>query len=664
MQYFNIQIRSVPHPLTYRSEAPITVGSLVKANLRNRQQVGIVVNQAEKPSFSCSEISEVLFPQALSETHLALAKWMSLTYCSHLNRCLGLFLPTVIWEQKRKPKHLDSILKNQDVFHTSKKAKVIKLSSEQTGALHAIWNSPSPIFLLHGITGSGKTEVYLQLIKKNVQAGKQTLLLVPEIALTTELIGYFSEHFLEKTSVMHSRLSDGERLQNWHRIHEGKTKLILGSRSALFTPWHNLGAIILDEEHEWTYKNEQTPRYHARVVAEKIIEMLPDTKLVLGSATPSLESYHAAVTEKRYQLLTLSKRPTKQPLPPVSIVDLRDEYKKKNFSMFSEKLVEAIRQRVQRKEQIILFLNKRGSASSVTCRDCGFFPKCTHCDLGMTYHQKLRGSSSIHENTMTNGLNELHAGLLCHICGRIQPVPARCPQCRSKAFKFLGTGTEKAEDQLKNLIPGIRVLRADRDTTSKKHDFEKIFGQMEEGKSDVLLGTQIITKCLDLPNVTLTGILIADIGLHIPDFRANERVFQLLTQVAGRSGRHKPGEVIIQTYQPDHPAIRYAKNHDFLGFYQHEIKIREQFFYPPFSDMMMLTYANKNAKKAEEEAKKVFSSLSLQNQDHKLQAHISPYYIPRLHGKYLWNILVRSQYPEQILNNRTFSKGWKIDVNS
>lgn len=690
---------------------------------------------------------------------------MSEYYLASFQRCLQLFLPQIIWNQKIQPrkenflelnisldearnrckkskkqlellekmnektlhsesdlrkahstatistllkknilKKTDGELLNPDLNHISKPYHDQPLTKEQENVLEQILTTerqqkslrsvrPSRSFLLHGITGSGKTEVYLQLIKKNVQAGLQTVLLVPEIALTTELIQYFSAHFPDQISIIHSRLSDRDRVQTWHRIHQGQTKLIIGSRSALFTPWKNLGAIIIDEEHEWTYKQEQSPRYHAKTVSEQIVKLHTETApstpnplqgehpptvsipfLLLGSATPSIESYFQSQAQElqptNYQLLSLPHRATAHPLPPVTVIDLRQEYQKKNFSMFSEALQTGIRDRLGKNEQVILFLNKRGSSSSITCRDCGYTPRCENCDIALTYHHRLRDFEQ--------------GGLLCHYCGSFEQNLSACPQCGSKAIRYFGTGTQKAEEQLQQLFPSARILRADKDTTGGKHDFEAITEQMRNGQADILLGTQIISKGLDLPNVTLTGIILADIGLHLPDFRASERVFQQITQVAGRSGRHKPGEVIIQTYQPEHPAIKAAKNHDYIGFYKEEISIREQLFYPPFSNVVKLIYGHEDAKKAEEEAKRLFLSFrpesapadeaekslyGFQVRDssasvgmEKGAISLSPHFIPKLHGKYLWNITLRGKNPESILKNIDLPAGWKVDV--
>jgi len=751
MYYYQTLVKNVPQLLTYQSQNKIKPGSLVQIPLGPRSSHGLIITTTPQPDFECLEIIKTLIPEAVSPLQIKLSKWMSNYYYASLQKCLQLFLPSPIWNNKIKLKkeqiyrlkttleesldkcktapkqhnliklfvHDDELHKSviKKLFSTSiinsllkkeiieeiageilnphqnlqqKPPLIHKLNSEQKNALDQILNkwdrkprsikntkrtsipiqenrddSPNT-FLLHGITGSGKTEIYLQLIKYCIQKDQQCLLLVPEIALTTELIGYFTDHLPDQISIIHSKLSEGERVQNWHRIHQEKTKLILGSRSALFTPWKKLGLIIIDEEHEWTYKQEQSPRYHIKTVTEKLVssKWFSENKqekplLISGSATPSIESFHQSIqsnSENRlptthYQLLTLSHRATKHPLPPVKIVDLRDEYKKKNFSMFSEQLQEALQKRLDRQEQSILFLNKRGSASSITCRDCGFSPKCPNCDITLTFHQQLQ--------KFKNG------GLICHYCGYFSENLRNCPHCQSVAIKHIGSGTQKAELQLRELFPTAKILRADKDTTSGRYDFEQIYQQMKTNKADMLLGTQMISKGLDLPNVTLTGIIIADIGLHLPDFRASERIFQLLMQVAGRSGRHKAGEVIIQTYQPDHPAIQAAKNHDFQSFYQQEIDSREQNFYSPFSKSIKLIYADENSQKAYQEAQKLYVELSnsLDPKNHKNPTiDIAPHYIPRLHGKFIWNILIRASKPREILEKINLGAGWKVDV--
>lgn len=707
MHFYLVSLKNVPKALTYQSEKPVPIGSLVEVKVTGRNWNGIVLSEVEKPAYQCLPIQKVHVESALSASQIQLCEWMSEYYYCSLQRCLSLFIPSVVWNQKSQPKQRrwlkrnlsleeaekslsrapkqletlklfenDSPKRYEDIAQQSSSAiikaliekgaleltegKLINpqrdskskpyhdqpLTQEQDVALKALLNADRKqrSFLLHGITGSGKTEIYLQMIKKQLEQGHQCLLLVPEIALTTELIQYFTEHFPDEISIIHSQLSDGERLQNWHRIHQGETKLILGSRSALFTPWQSLGLIIIDEEHEWTYKQDSTPRYHARRVAQQITQILdPKPLLLLGSATPSLESLTEIPEEQHLKLL---KRATNKPLPPVHIVDLRDEFKKKNFSMFSETLQEAIGERLKQGEQSILFLNKRGASSSLTCRDCGYTAMCTDCSVAMTYHRQL--------------LEFEGGGLICHYCGLYEELLTACPDCHSSAIRHIGSGTQKAEEQLQQLFPKARILRADKDTTSGKYDFETIYHQVRDGKADILIGTQMIAKGLDLPNVTLTGIIIADIGLHIPDFRASERVFQLLMQVAGRSGRHKPGEVIIQTYQPYHPAIQAIRNYDFEGFSKHELMTRKDLQYAPYTKSIKLIYAHENARIAADEAQKLY--VKLESQDSNLIIDMAPHYIPRLHGKYVWNILIRGEEPRKILASTAIPKDWKIDV--
>ena len=470
------------------------------------------------------------------------------------------------------------------------KTDFLTLNDEQSKALHNITQSMDQnkpeTFLLHGVTGSGKTEVYLQAIQHCLQQGKEAIVLVPEISLTPQMTNRFRSRFGELVAVMHSGLSVGEKYDEWRKVHQGKVKVVVGARSAVFAPFENVGLIILDEEHEATYKQEDSPRYHARNVAIWRSEYY-GCPVILGSATPSLESY-ARAKKGVYTLLTLKERALKQPLPTVEVVDMREELKKGNRTMFSVALSEAISDRLERKEQIVLFLNRRGYSSFVLCRDCGTVLQCENCDISLTYHRS----------------NET---LKCHYCGYEQWVPQECPQCGSDHIRYFGTGTQKVEEELKKLFPEARVLRMDVDTTKRKGAHEEILSDFGEGKADILLGTQMIAKGLDFPNITLVGVLSADTSLHLPDFRAAERTFQLLTQVSGRAGRaERPGQVVIQTYTPEHYAIELAKEQHYEPFYEREMLMRHQAGYPPYyyivhiqvshEDVMMAAeYANKSA---------------------------------------------------------------------
>lgn len=469
-----------------------------------------------------------------------------------------------------------------------KKTDFLTLTEEQKQALHkiveAMDNRSPETFLLHGVTGSGKTEVYLQAIQHCIQQGKDAIVLVPEISLTPQMTNRFRSRFGELVAVMHSGLSIGEKYDEWRKVHQQKVKVVVGARSAVFAPFENVGLIILDEEHESSYKQEDTPRYHARDVAiwRSKYHHCP---VILGSATPSLESY-ARARKNVYKLLTLKGRALNQPLPTVEIVDMREELKKGNRSMFSEKLTESIRNRLKKKEQIVLFLNRRGYSSFVLCRDCGTVMQCENCDISLTYHR----------------YNEK---LKCHYCGYEQFVPTICPECGSDHIRYFGTGTQKVEEELMKLFPEARVLRMDVDTTKQKGAHEAILENFGAGKADILLGTQMIAKGLDFPNITLVGVLSADTSLHLPDFRAAERTFQLLTQVSGRAGRaEKHGEVIIQSYTPEHYAIELAKTQQYEPFYEREMMVRHGAAYPPYYFIALIQIAHEDVLLAAEYANK------------------------------------------------------------
>lgn len=420
-------------------------------------------------------------------------------------------------------------------------------------------------YLIHGITGSGKTEVYLKLVEEIVRMGKQAIVLIPEIALTYQTVMRFYRRFGARVSVINSSLSDGEKYDQCRRAREGMLDVIIGPRSALFTPFPNLGLIVIDEEHENTYKSESSPKYHARETAEEIARR-SGASVVLGSATPSMEAYYRA-KQGKYRLFTLKERLTGGELPQVYVADLREELKNGNRSIFSLKMQELIEDRLEKGEQIMLFLNRRGYAGFISCRECGQVMKCPHCDVSLSEH---RGGK-----------------LVCHYCGYEEPAVKKCPKCGSKYISGFRAGTEQIEEKLKQRYPSARTLRMDADTTKKKDSYEEILSAFAGGEADVLIGTQMIVKGHDFPNVTLVGILAADMSLSVGDYRAGERTFQLLTQAAGRAGRgRKPGEVVIQTYQPEHYSVVHAAKQDYEGFYEEEILYREIPGYPPASHML------------------------------------------------------------------------------
>ncbi|MFD3258629.1 primosomal protein N' [Paenibacillus lentus] len=433
------------------------------------------------------------------------------------------------------------------------------------------------VYLLHGVTGSGKTEVYLQTIERCISHGRQAIVLVPEISLTPQMVERFKGRFGSKVAVMHSRLSTGERYDEWRKIREGRVQVAIGARSAVFAPFADLGLIVMDEEHETSYKQEETPKYHARDVAVERARQ-HGAAVILGSATPSLESYHAARSQSNDEfapiILEMNQRPSGSRLPGVQIIDMREELREGNRSMFSRALHQGIARRIERGEQTVLFLNRRGYSTFVMCRTCGYVAGCPECDISLTYHQKSNN-------------------LRCHYCGYATPAPSVCPECQSEHIRYFGTGTQRVEGELSKLFPGIRVIRMDVDTTSEKGSHERLLQAFREKKGDVLLGTQMVAKGLDFPDVTLVGVIAADTALNFPDFRSAEKTFQLLTQVAGRAGRHQlPGEVYIQTYMPEHYSIIHSSRHDYHSFVREELQHRRTLHYPPYSRLILVTLSH------------------------------------------------------------------------
>lgn len=449
----------------------------------------------------------------------------------------------------------------------------ISLNGEQKQAAeHIISDYQSgkrDIYLLHGVTGSGKTEVYMSCIEAVVEQGQQAIVLIPEIALTFQTVNRFYERFGDRVSVMHSRLSAGERFDQYTRAKNRDIDIMIGPRSALFTPFPSLGLIVVDEEHESSYQSETPPKYHAREVAVQRAKML-GASVLLGSATPSMEAYYRA-KQGQYQLMELRERAGGAVLPNVEIVDLRQEMREKHYSIFSRLLAEKIRIRLEQNEQSILFLNRRGYAGFVSCRNCGKSIGCPHCSVSLKPHQYLGRVDR----------------LLCHYCGYQTAMPSVCPVCGSKYIGMFGLGTEQVEEMARQQFPGARVIRMDADTTTGKEGHDKLLGMFQNGEADILVGTQMIVKGHDFPNVTLVGILAADLSLNIGDYRAAERTYQLLAQAAGRAGRaSKPGEVVLQTYQPEHYSVVCAAKQDYKAFYEEEILLRQMLQYPPVSNIL------------------------------------------------------------------------------
>src|SRR6184192_3710140 len=644
----------VPETLADR----VGVGSRVRVPFRDKSTLATVVAALDHSEAEGIRPIEAVIGEApiLSEQLLELARWISAYYCCPIETVMRSLLPQVIrraevgWKKqlfvrparkidneeieklrKRAPRQaelleviaqLEGAMRAADLLrHTSLDNQTLRalvrrglaelheeaavrdphadeqfiatsnlvLNDEQSLALKRITqalDSPEdarPI-LLHGVTGSGKTEIYLQAIRAALERGRSAIVLVPEISLTPQTVEGFKGRFAEAqdaVAVLHSHLSQGERHDEWHKIHSGRARIAIGPRSAVFAPLKNLGLIVVDEEHENTYKQEEAPRYHARDIAV-VRAKIEKCVVILGSATPSLESYHNATTGK-YRLATLTQRIDEKQMPLIRIVDLRQERRKeKAAAILSEKLSQAIATRLEKREQTILFLNRRGFSTSLLCSNCGEARNCPNCSVALTFHR-----------------HPAVAGRLsCHLCGHTAAVPKKCPACGQDALIYIGFGTEKVESTVAQIFPKAVVKRMDADSMTRKEAYRETLRAFRAGKIDILVGTQMIAKGLHFPNVTLVGIINADLALHLPDFRAGERTFQLLTQVAGRAGRGEmEGELIVQAFTPFHPAIQYARRHDFAGFYEQEIEFREQLKYPPISRAALLTLKGRNEEK-------------------------------------------------------------------
>lgn len=504
-----------------------------------------------------------------------------------------------------------------------KSSTPLALQPSQANALATINSATgyAQTFLLEGVTGSGKTEVYLQAMQHVLNQGKTALMLVPEIALTPQMMARVRARFGTDVAVLHSGLSNGERFDEWRRIEKGEAHVVVGARSAVFAPLENIGLIIMDEEHETTYKQDENPRYHARDVASWRSQYY-QAPLVLGSATPSLES-RARAQKGVYQLLTMPERINDNPLPHVEIVDMREELKKGPETTFSETLLAALKLRLERGEQSVLMLNRRGFSSFVMCRDCGFVLECPNCDIGLTLHMDTKS-------------------MKCHYCGHEEAIPNICPSCQSKAIRYYGTGTQKVEQELKEILPEARIIRMDLDTTRKKGAHEKMLAQFGKLEADILLGTQMIAKGLDFPKVSLVGVLNADTSLGLPDFHAAERTFQLLTQVAGRAGRADiPGEVFIQTYNPEHYAIQLAKNHDYEKFYAQEMQLRHLAKYPPYYFTIKLQGSDLDERTAAQKMSQIGRWLKKRLPSDTIFLGPTPRSIARLKQRYYYQIVIK-----------------------
>ncbi len=661
MSYAKVSILKRPgefdQPLTYKIPTALSqkcsVGQGVSVELRSQMTRGIVISLESKLSESVENVKEVqdFLPDLFLESEtIELAKRIADYYQCSLLRALKLFVPRTLWQGKGK-RTLAKIEK-EDYKKADPKMFPLaplehELTAEQSKALKTIASEERPI-LLHGVTGSGKTEIYLRMILEAVKKGQQAILLVPEIALTPQMIEYFQRYFGPYLALLHSKLSDGQKLHEWFKIKSGYAPLVIGSRSAIFAPVKNLGVLILDEEHEWTYKQESSPYYETHRVAEMMKEMT-GCQIILGTATPRLESFYKAEVGD-YAHIKLPNRINSFALPKVEVVDLRDEFKRKNFSIFSHALFSKIQDRLKKKEQIILFVNQRGMARAVVCRDCGLSLNCPECEVSLKLHGGTYGGAQY---------------MLCHYCSYRCEPQLTCPHCSSSNIRHAGLGTERVEEELSKAFPDARVVRADKDTTSNKLGFEPIYGAFKKREYDILVGTQMVAKGLDFPNVTLIGIMLADIGLHVPDFRSHERLFHIITQVSGRAGRGKAkGEVVLQTYQPEHHAIRMAADYAYDEFAAKELNFRKRLKYPPFSHLIKFVVTGFDLEKLKKHVQLEQEVLEDIFKVNKLPVTITsaPAMMSKIGKNYYYHVLLRSPDPHLIFNHWKPPRGWRIDI--
>ncbi len=631
------------------------VGVRVRVPFKNREMTGFLVALREtSPDSKLKKVIQIIDSEpVLSEQMLRLTRWLAEFYFSSWGEAIEAAVPNWVKQGKRMKETQGSAMLSEPAVT----APCI-LTPEQEKAFHKIQaalreESPRPI-LLYGVTGSGKTELYIRTIKEVLAKGQSAIALVPEIALTEQIRRFFHQHFGSELEILHSKLSDGDRFWAWKRIESGEKRVLLGPRSAVFAPMPKLGLILIDEEQEGSYKQDQTPRYHAREVAlwraqeEKAL-------LILGSATPSLESMYSA-EKGAFQRLDLTKRVEDKKLPEVTLVDLKREADVQRKSVIlSRLLAREIEANLSRKEGTLLLLNRRGFSTQVHCPACGEVAGCPSCEVSLTFHQ---------------GENRL----LCHYCNyQIEP-PKICQKCQKPLLRFTGHGTEKVESEVARLFPQARIERLDTDSIRKKGSHERVLQDFRDKKIDILVGTQMIAKGFDFPHVTLVGVVLADVGLILPDFRSAERTFQLLTQVAGRAGRgNQPGRVIIQTYAPDHPSVACARTHDYMGFYKEEVRKRVEHGYPPAQSLINLLIRSRVEKKAYLFARELRDALRKNLTDKSVEL-VGPAPLPfyRLRGHFRWHVLLKAPEPAQAqdLVRRTFGQlkrpsgvAFQVDVN-
>lgn len=652
MDFVEVGIEApLTHPLTYRVpenlKETLKLGMRVEVPLGKRSSKGVVLKYCGKPDaiVKIKDVKSILDSPQLDEKELRWLLWLAQYYLHPVGLVYSMAFAPHEGIRKRKSKNSDPVNSYKD----PQQEVLYKPNPEQDAAIKDITNSAQNSqfqpYLLYGVTGSGKTEVYLRSIENILKLNKQSLVLVPEISLTPQLIKRFVNRFGDQVAVIHSHLTHREKSDQWQSILNGQKKILVGARSALFCPMNNLGLVIIDEEHESSYKQEEQLKYHARDAAIMKAHFF-NCPIVLGSATPSLESWHNAEIGK-YKKLVLSKRVEDRPLPEVTVVDLKEKkealspYLKKRTqelpSWLTLNLYNELCEKLEKKEQTALFINRRGFAQFLLCSDCGFTEECPSCSVTLTLH---KGGSQ----------------LLCHYCGFQKQTAFECTSCHSKNLENVGLGTEKIASELQIMFPHARIVRADRDEINSRKALEDLIKKISQKDVDIIVGTQMIAKGHDFPNLTLVGSLMADIGLHFPDFRSSERTFQLLTQVAGRAGRHeKPGLVFIQTYLPEHPAIHYAKTHDFEGFAKAELVARKELNYPPFGKVAVIriqgAQQNKTASAADRAKMEIEKIKRLKPEYSKIEIlGPSESALLKLKNKYRFQILVKSPQAKELNN--------------
>ncbi len=702
MHYYQVYTKNTPEPLTWSSLQKLHVGARVRVPFRGKSKIGIIVKSVTKPEFKTLEVLEILDKDFIPTFYITWTYDLAEKHFSNINKIFSLLLPDeflqkidpvkksvfyqinaqkkdTIWRSEGQ-KHIQKILtenlevseieilkvvtkatlqnlvKNESILKKSgstkpgitldfeTKSKLAVLTKPQQQVLTEINQSKIPS-LLWGITGSGKTEIYKHLAS---QSAGQILLLVPEIALTPQLLSQFYSLYPDAIAVWHSKLSAGQKVQEWARIKSGEAKILIGTRSAVTVPFRNLKTIIIDEEHEWTYKSETSPRFQMHDLVRDLAAHF-EVKIILGSATPRLESWHKA-KDGEYQLIKLTEKPFSSHPPNIHIIDLKSEHKRGNYSPISGTLRQQIIETLQKKEQVILFLNKRGFASSTLCVSCGHNFQCPHCDTPLKAHGSFQQKKKF----------------LCHYCGHLEKFPEQCLHCQTENFEFKGWGTQQLEQILQHDFPSAKVLRADRDTITGKSDFENLWRDFSDHKADILLGTQMITKGLDFGKVSLVGIISADTGLNLPDFRAEERVWQLLLQVMGRTGRRDtPGNICLQTFNPDHRVFQFLSPLKVPEFLDQELVSRSQHQFPPLAHLCKLTFVDPKKEVSFVDSQNIFKKIREIKTDAILEVTWAPGFFPRLHGKYWFHVFIKSDSHKSLhrfVQDLNLDKNVRIDM--